>query len=437
MGVTDHRGGAWGRVRSADGVGSGPSAGWLAAWAFSLALLVGAVADKAVALLADDEDFRVSEDLGVYQDAAVAMVHGMTLYQIETFRIGDVSFIYPPLAGLLMAPMAYIDTWALTLVHQVVLLVGLVVGVWAAARAEGLRRPAWWAAALAGPMLVTYTVAQNLHFGQINLVLMAFVFADLFGVVPARFRGVAIGLAAAVKLTPLGFLLVFLVRRDWWSCLRALGVFVLGVAIGWLVLPADSLRYWTDIAWDPDRGGLRYQADNQSFTGPLLRAGLDQSTVDVLWLPTALLVVALVAWTALLLHLRGMDLAVVAVVGLGIVYASPMSVQHHWFVVLLAPVMLVSDRYRTWWPVLAAIVAYAVTNPVSWFRNRDWPIRLDFPFHVQLVEAVVSVSAAAVLVAAAVSATRWWRRDGRGLGEVAGYLRSGRGGPDRDQASAW
>ncbi|GAA5156562.1 MULTISPECIES: glycosyltransferase 87 family protein [Amycolatopsis] len=61
-------------------------------------------------------------------------------------------------------------------------------------------------------------VHSTFDFGQVNLLLMGLVTADVL-LARRRARGTGVGLAAAIKLTPLAFLLFFLVRRDH----RALG----------------------------------------------------------------------------------------------------------------------------------------------------------------------------------------------------------------------
>ena len=66
-------------------------------------------------------------------------------------------------------------------------------------------------------------IPANFAFGQINVVLMTLVIADC---VPRRTpwpRGLLLGLAIALKLTPAVFLLYFLLRRDGRAALTAVG----------------------------------------------------------------------------------------------------------------------------------------------------------------------------------------------------------------------
>src|SRR6185369_14582877 len=99
---------------------------------------------------------------------------------------------------------------------------------WAAATREPpwLRRtwPAMAIVALAAVYLEP--VRANFDFGQINVVLMTLVLADT---VPRRTpwpRGLLLGLAIALKLTPAVFLLYFALRRDGRAALVSVASFV-------------------------------------------------------------------------------------------------------------------------------------------------------------------------------------------------------------------
>ena len=76
-------------------------------------------------------------------------------------------------------------------------------------------RRGWLAAAIVAPAVVYLEpIRSNFDFGQINVVLMTLVIADC---VPRKTpwpRGLLLGLAIALKLTPAVFLLYFLLRRD-------------------------------------------------------------------------------------------------------------------------------------------------------------------------------------------------------------------------------
>ena len=118
-------------------------------------------------------------------------------------------FIYPPIAAVLMIPLA-VGPYVL---WQVIWTAGL---VWA--QQSVLRRcgaPRGWKLALLGIAVVVALepIRTTLGYGQVNTLLMALVVADLLPDAPGERRriprGTLIGLAAAIKLTPALFV-VFL-----------------------------------------------------------------------------------------------------------------------------------------------------------------------------------------------------------------------------------
>ena len=97
-------------------------------------------------------------------------------------------------------------------------------------------------------------------------------------------RGMLIGIAAAIKLTPLVFVLFFLPQRQWRTSSIAIGSFLAASLLGFFVAPIDSREYWLHAALDPSRIGRIGYAGNQSLRGALHRLGLPVSLELVLWL---------------------------------------------------------------------------------------------------------------------------------------------------------
>src|SRR5258705_8191524 len=139
----------------------------------------------------------------------------------------DLPFTYPALAAVAFAPFAWLSlaaaSVAITLTALVLVIASTVIvltrlDVWpqASVTAEPawLRR-CWLAVALVAPAVIYLEpIRSNFDFGQINVVLMTLVIADC---VPRRTpwpRGMMLGVAIALKLTPAVFLLYFLLRRD-------------------------------------------------------------------------------------------------------------------------------------------------------------------------------------------------------------------------------
>ena len=65
-------------------------------------------------------------------------------------------------------------------------------------------------------------------------------------------RGIGVGIAAAIKLTPGVFVLLFLLRRDQRSVARAGLSFAACTGAAFALAPHDALRYWTQIACHAD-----------------------------------------------------------------------------------------------------------------------------------------------------------------------------------------
>jgi alpha-1,2-mannosyltransferase len=107
---------------------------------------------------------------------------------------------------------------------------------------------------------------------------------------------------------------------------------------GFALAPHDSIRYWTQIAYQPMRiGGVAY-ASNQSILGTLARLGLGNPARTWLWLALCLLVAAL-AVTGMrgVLKANQITYALLLNAAAGLMI-SPISWSHHW--VWAAPALL-------------------------------------------------------------------------------------------------
>ena len=83
-------------------------------------------------------------------------------------------------------------------------------------------------------------VRETIGFGQVNLILMMLITADCLAQKPRWPRGLLVGIAAAIKLTPAVFLLYFLLRRD----LRRLRCTCHGSRLGVLLSPVSWSHHW-------------------------------------------------------------------------------------------------------------------------------------------------------------------------------------------------
>src|SRR5262249_60928809 len=130
----------------------------------------------------------------------------------------------------------------------------------------------WPTPATAGPAVIHLEPIQaNLAFGQINVILMTLVLADC---VPRRTpwpRGLLLGIAIALKLTPAVFLLYFALRRDGRAILVAAGTFAAATLAGFTLAWRESVEYWTATLQDTERIGSAALNTNQNIAGVLAR----------------------------------------------------------------------------------------------------------------------------------------------------------------------
>ena len=75
---------------------------------------------------------------------------------------------------------------------------------------------------------------------QINPLIMVLILADFLRPATRVPRGVLIGIAGGLKLTPLVFGLILLVRRDWKGIITLGATFLATIALGFVLLPQAS-----------------------------------------------------------------------------------------------------------------------------------------------------------------------------------------------------
>ena len=202
-------------------------------------------------------------DVDVYWWGGRQALRDATLYAAHEPR----SFTYPPFAAVVFAFSGGTAEIALKISMIVLSLAGLVLLVWMSVRAAGFgRRPklAYAAAALA---LLTQPVTYTLHLGEINLILAGLIAADLLrrhdG---AWWQGVATGVAAGIKLTPLIFVAYLVMTRRIRAAAAAMVTFGGTVAAGFVLLPAQSRSFWLrGVFLDQHRIGNNYNPANQSI----------------------------------------------------------------------------------------------------------------------------------------------------------------------------
>jgi alpha-1,2-mannosyltransferase len=318
-----------------------------------------------------------SLDLRVYRAAIDAWRGGHDPY-VGRFTSAHLSFTYPPVALAVLTPLTLVPYRVAQVGLWVLSIAALSLSIDVVSRACGrvgepllrIQTVGW--AGLA--VLVLEPVRSTLNFDQINTLLMALVVGDLLVVRRSR-RGLLIGLAGAIKLTPLIFLVIAVLERDTKTLLRGIGTFVVTQGLMAAAWPSMATTYWLHDAFDARRvGGIAY-AGNQSWFGVVHRWPFSPhgNTLAYLLLAAATLAAAFVIARRGLHDGRRVD-AMVAMALCGLLI-SPISWSHHWVWVALIPVVVRRARRGMTVPVramLGVVLALAVVAPYWWTTAGGW-----------------------------------------------------------------
>ena len=288
-------------------------------------------------------------DLLVYRFGALRVWDGQDLYSVGmTGNPHTMLFDYTPFAALCFLPLIGLSQPALLTLGVVVNVacVGYIVRRMLSAAGVTTATGLWGLTALlTGLIIWLEPVRLTLQLGQINVLIMAIVLADVLSRPSRRWTGMGVGIAAGIKLTPALFI-VFLIatgrRRE--AVIAGL-TFMSTIAIGFILLPADSTEFWLRGRFHDVRRISSDPLANTSLTGLLAR--LDWATR---WETAAAAVFAIVAIAiAALAWRRGHVLLGVAIAGMTSAAASPFSWSHHWvwFAPLIVHLGLLGYVYRS------------------------------------------------------------------------------------------
>ena len=241
-----------------------------------------------------------------------------------------------------------------------------------------LDRMATWrlALALSLPALLLNPVLITIGFGQVNLFVTFLVMWDLLSDRRIGTRqmplGVATGLAAAVKLTPLLFLPYLVLTRRWRGALTCGLTFGACELVTFAVSPTSSKAYWTKAIFKPGRAGDLSIVDNQNLWGVLDR--LTHGVLpDAVVLPLLIVTAAAGLLLAAQAHRRSSPLLGVLICATTCLVVSPISWVHHmvWVVPAILWLAFAPDRPR-WGRILAAATALLFWSaPVWWVPYKN------------------------------------------------------------------
>jgi alpha-1,2-mannosyltransferase len=439
------------------------------------ALLVAVLAIYLADLVTHLSAMTAMRDLVVYRNGGLIVRHIAPAYDgHRTSPLYDwtgqngVKFTYPPFAAVIFAVASLLPwtllRWAMTLCSLGALGLSLWITFGALRRPGGddpphtppahggAARPpiAPWGATLGvtGLALLTEPVQQTLALGQVNLLLMLLIVADLLtaGALAGSagrsrwWYGVGIGIAAGVKLTPLIFIPYLLLVRRYRQAATAAVAFVVTVLLGWALLPRDSRTYWVDgLFLKANRIVFLGTRGNQSLRGILTRLAGSVASGTAPWIVAAILVGIIGLLAAAALYRAGQPVPAMLACALTGLLVSPLSWDHHWVWVAPGLALLVHLGARAagvvraaWWAAAAGLVLVFGAWPEFWdlsqagltpaglfwygpstyFAKGDEPWYHEFHWHgLQLLAGNLFVLAGlAALAALAVAALRVRRR---------------------------
>lgn len=289
-------------------------------------------------------------DLRVYRAGGLLALHSGNLYGTRLSH--RLFFTYPPMAALAFSAISAIPAKQLTW-----LIIGASIGsltgtLWITTRMLGYRPPAARLAvtlAAAGTALWLQPVWQTISLGQVNLMLMLIIMADLCLPDRAWFKGAGVGLAAGFKLTPLIFIPYLLLTRRFRAAGVALATFMLTIAASALALPGPSRQYWPGLLFlSSSRTGNTAYVGNQSLFGTIARLTGSPAAAQPYWVVVAGVVGAAGLLIAGWWSRHGRELAGILTCALTGLLICPVSWEHHW--VWVAPgLLLAADALARLW----------------------------------------------------------------------------------------
>lgn len=251
-----------------------------------------------------DKDYNLPQhfDVYVYWYALNNWFSGNSLY--DWYALPDYKmypFTYPPFGAWALSPLTWFDyeTAARLMIMAIALQTAVIVALvgrslgWSWGSAFAI---APWAAILVQQCLEPFT--QSVGFAQVNTAMMALVMIDVAAPPSWKGRGVASGLAAAIKLTPAIAVLIFLLRRQWRSAITMVATSLAVTLLSWVISPGESARFFFDAMWDPQRAGDAYYTSNQNLKGFVARA-LPENTWSIAWAITVALALVAAVWLCL------------------------------------------------------------------------------------------------------------------------------------------
>ncbi|UGQ09382.1 glycosyltransferase 87 family protein [Yinghuangia sp. ASG 101] len=293
-------------------------------------------------------------DLVVYRAEGAAVAAGVDLYG-PLAAPHDLRATYPPFAAMLFTALIVPPYEVLRDVAIAANIALLFVAALLSCRLVGVdgRRRTTVAVAVTALGIWAEPVFTTFRYGQINMLLLVLILADFTRPPTARTRGLALGIAVGIKVTPGIFVLYLLLTRRFREAAVAVAAFLATVGVGFAALPDASRRFWTDLVMDPTRVGRLENAANQTVRGMAVRITHTRDTGTVWFVLIAVVAVAGMACAVFAYRRLGdrWGLPVCAVTGL---LVAPIAWTHHWVWCIPIAVLLWVDAR----PALSAVAVF-------------------------------------------------------------------------------
>jgi alpha-1,2-mannosyltransferase len=307
-------------------------------------------------------------DVDVYRLGADTFLKGHSIYtDLPVSSVGGaLPYTYPPFSAVLFVPLALVPPSIgyplLTGVSCLCLIPILLAYRKSAPELKGLLAKPWMVLAGAVVLVVAHPVANTIFWGQINVILMMLVALDCLWPNPRWPRGALIGIAAAVKLTPAGFVLLFLLKKDFRSVLISFISFVVCSAIAFVLMPHDSWLYWTNRVFHASGMNIGPIHANESVMSSFEKLGLAGHTLTLVG-GACVVAVVVMTWLGTRRALDDGNLAMALGVNTtGVLLVSPISWSHHWILALptAALVMVMGYQRHKFWLLFAGWVGVVI-----------------------------------------------------------------------------
>jgi len=328
-------------------------------------------------------------DLDIYRDAGLIVRHAYHFHPGQPPQLYDWvaphginPFTYPPFAVASFAAMSFLSplvlAWGLTAASFAALVAVIWMPLASIGIPAGRARTGCLLTALA-VALWTQPVQSNLGRGQVNLLLMAAIIWDLRPAITRQtgrwWTGIATGVAAGIKLTPLIFIPYLLMTRRFRQAAVAAAAFAATVGIGFAVIPGASVTYWHATLLHRTIGTSQGQREfffasawNQSLRGYLSRLLQHDQLAVVPWVIAAALTVVTGLLCAAWLHRDGYPMLSLLTCALTGLLVSPISWLHQWvwvapwLVALGGMALLAPAISRRIWLLVAGLITLAFVN---------------------------------------------------------------------------